>query len=508
MVRRLFNDYGMILVLAALCALFSLLTLKKQIPYGDAAVEQLVESVRDKCQMDDMIVVVGAAQRETGAIAAAAGEQLEEDGFHNVHVVVGTPRDLREELDKIAAEGQKLAAIATGGDVIKWRVIEQIPEDYPESADFKLLTLTTHLWPDFLKRSNLLAIVDRIVVIAVIAIGMTMVIITAGIDLSVGSLIALSAVIATLVMKQLGGLQAPAWVVLVGFVAGTCACGLVGAIGGAIVARFKVAPFITTLAVMMMARGLAFLITGGFSIYQVPPALPWLGQGRTAGMPNTVILLVVLYVGGTYIHVAHAYGTLHLRCGRQRGGGPPVGRSGRQRDRVRVCGQCLIGRLGWLYSSLPAQYRHTEHGCHVRAVRDRRGGGGRDESVGRLGTHPRHADRRLHHFRDSKRHESAGNGELHAAGGAGGRDPGRRVAGQGTHEPELGRAVPIVLFRESRRAASERKAFCPGQFDSPVTLDRMQPKLTGRPSRPLGGPAWQELEGKTWMIHVGWVELV
>ena len=146
-------------------------------------------------------------------------------------------------------------------------------------------------------------------VIAVIAIGMTMVIITAGIDLSVGSLIALSAVIATLVMKQLGGLQAPAWVVIVGFAAGTCACGLVGAIGGAIVARFKVAPFITTLAVMMMARGLAFMITGGFSIYQVPPALPWLGQGRTVGIPNTVILLVVLYLA------AHIFMS-HTRMGR------------------------------------------------------------------------------------------------------------------------------------------------------------------------------------------------
>jgi ribose transport system permease protein len=47
---------------------------------------------------------------------------------------------------------------------------------------------------------------------------------------------------------------------------------------------------------MMMARGLAFMITGGFSIYQVPKALPWLGQDYSLGVPNTVILLVVLYV--------------------------------------------------------------------------------------------------------------------------------------------------------------------------------------------------------------------
>jgi ribose transport system permease protein len=138
-------------------------------------------------------------------------------------------------------------------------------------------------------------------VIAVIAIGMTMVIITAGIDLSVGSLIALSGVIGTLVMKQLGGLGASPWVVLLGFLVGTLACGIVGMLGGLIVATFEVPPFITTLSVMLMARGLAFMITGGFSIYQVPKALPWLGQGATAGVPNTVLLLVVLYV------VAHVF---------------------------------------------------------------------------------------------------------------------------------------------------------------------------------------------------------
>jgi ribose transport system permease protein len=146
--------------------------------------------------------------------------------------------------------------------------------------------------------------VDRIVVIAVIAIGMTMVIITAGIDLSVGSLIALAAVISTLIMKKMGGLQASGWAVLVGFLIGILACGVIGGLGGFIVARFKVAPFITTLGIMMMARGLAFMITGGFSIYQVPKALPWLGQGRSLGAPNTVVLLVVLYMAA-HIFMAH-----------------------------------------------------------------------------------------------------------------------------------------------------------------------------------------------------------
>ena len=287
----------MVLVLVGLCALFSALTLKEQAPTGEEALAELSEAVGRRFDHSDIIVVVGAAKKESAPFAEALGGRLEGAGFEGTRVVVGTPRDLRVALDAIQAAGGTLAAVATTGDVTEWGVVEGIAETYPAFSEYVLLTPASWVWPDFLKRSNLLAIVDRIVVIAVIAIGMTMVILTGGIDLSVGSLIALSAVIGTLVMKQLGGLEAAWWAVLLGFAAGTLSCGLVGAAGGVIVARFKVPPFITTLGVMMMARGLAFMITGGFSIYQVPSALPWLGQGRTLGVPNTVILLVVLYAG-------------------------------------------------------------------------------------------------------------------------------------------------------------------------------------------------------------------
>jgi ribose transport system permease protein len=205
--------------------------------------------------------------------------------------------------------GKKASVISTSGDVVKWRIIELMPEIYPEFADCEIITPKTYLWPDFLKRSNLVAIVDRIVVIAVIAIGMTMVIITGGIDLSVGSLIAVSAVISTTIMKMMGGLEASAWAVFAGFMAGILACGIIGGFGGFLVARFKVPSFITTLGIMLMGRGLAFMITGGFSIYQVPKSLTWLGQGTTYSIPNTVILLILLYF------IAHIFMS-HTRTGR------------------------------------------------------------------------------------------------------------------------------------------------------------------------------------------------
>ena len=307
--QRLLTDYGMVLVLAGLCALFSLLTLKQQVPEGPAAAAELARQVQSRIAKSDVVIAVGAANKDTAALAENVGKRLQDDGYAHVQVVVGTPRELRLALDEITRQGQSCAAIVTAGDVARWPLIEQIPAQYPASARFQLLTPKSRLWPDFLKRTNLLAIVDRIVVIAVIAIGMTMVIITGGIDLSVGSLIALSAVIATLVMQRLGGPQASAWDVLLGFVVGTLSCGVVGGAGGWIVAQFKVAPFITTLSIMMMARGLARMITGGFSIYLVPDALTWLGQGKSLGVPNTVILLAVLYVA------AHLFMS-HTRLGR------------------------------------------------------------------------------------------------------------------------------------------------------------------------------------------------
>jgi ribose transport system permease protein len=304
MTRKLLSDYGMILVLIVLCVLFSVLTLKEQMPRDSAAVAQLIEQINNEFKKSDIILAVGAVNKDSAPFVEKLGEQLGKEGFRNTRVVVGVPRDLRLALDDIRAKGGGLAAIATSGEVTKWRVIELIPEKYPEFSGCKVLAPESYMWPDFLKWSNLLAIVDRIVVIAVIAIGMTMVIMTAGIDLSVGSLIALSAVIGTLLMKKMGGLQAPGWVVLVGFLVGMLSCGIVGGLGGFIIAKFKVAPFVTTLGIMMMGRGLAFMITGGFSIYQVPKALPWLGQGRLFGIPNTVILLIVLYVAA-HIFMAH-----------------------------------------------------------------------------------------------------------------------------------------------------------------------------------------------------------
>ena len=303
------GEYGMVLTLIGLCVLFSVLTLNQQSGEGIAAERELTKVVLDQFPTEGVVLVVGAENTSSATMAENVYASVVSANRENVRMVVGGPRDLRDELDGLVAESGGLAGIVTGGDASKWLVLEQIEQNYPAFESFEIVVPRERLWPDFLKASNLLAIVERIVVIAIIAIGMTMVIITAGIDLSVGSLIALSAVIGATVVKHMGGPEAAGWVVVLGFFAGTISCGLIGMFAGGLVSRFKVAAFIVTLGIMMMARGLAFMTTGGFSIDQVPDSFVWLAQGRLWGIPNTVILLALVY------SIAHVFMS-HTRYGR------------------------------------------------------------------------------------------------------------------------------------------------------------------------------------------------
>ena len=295
----------MILVLIGLCVLFSALTFKRQSPDGPDAAAELAERAL-KVPEDRMVIVAGKLNSGSEGLAHLAGEALKKGGHENFRVVIGEPVDLRNALDELRDGGGKLGAVVSGGDAAEWRVLGQIGERYPMFTGYEILLPGEKLWPTFLTKSNLLNVVERIVVIAIIAIGMTMVIITAGIDLSVGSMIALSAVISASIVKSMSG---GAGSVVLGFVAGILACGAIGFFAGVMVSRLKVAAFIVTLGIMQMARGLAFMVTGGFSIDGMPDSYVWLAQGKILGVPNTVLLLILTYTA------AHVFMS-HTRYGR------------------------------------------------------------------------------------------------------------------------------------------------------------------------------------------------
>jgi hypothetical protein len=124
-----------------------------------------------------------------------------------VGIVSGEPYDVRDALNQLVEDQKTIDVLIVTKQSARWKFLKKIDDTYPELAGTKMVKPEKYWYPDFLKQSNLMAIADRIVVIALIAIGMTMVIITTGIDLSVGSLIALSAVIWTLLIRDYAGAE-------------------------------------------------------------------------------------------------------------------------------------------------------------------------------------------------------------------------------------------------------------------------------------------------------------
>ena len=152
----------------------------------------------------------------------------------------------------------------------------------------------------FLQTQNLINVVRQTSVIALLGIGLTIVIISTGIDLSVGSVLALSAVVSTSLAQQpdatnlmYPGLDVP---VIVAVLAGLGVGALCGFINGSLIAGFRIAPFIATLGMFTAARGAALIYSDGRPISKLDPSFNWIGQGDILGIPVPIFLLIVVAV--------------------------------------------------------------------------------------------------------------------------------------------------------------------------------------------------------------------
>ena len=150
--------------------------------------------------------------------------------------------------------------------------------------------------PNFLQMSNIIAILQATSVNGVLAIGVTLIIITGGIDLSIGTLMTFCAVMTGVVLTW-GGMPLPMGVLAA--VATGAACGLVS---GALVAKARIPPFIATLGMMLILKGLSLIVTGTKPIYfNATPGFTQIAQGSLIGavipalpIPNGVLILFVV----------------------------------------------------------------------------------------------------------------------------------------------------------------------------------------------------------------------
>ncbi|MCQ8239355.1 ABC transporter permease [Rhizosaccharibacter radicis] len=179
-----------------------------------------------------------------------------------------------------------------------------------------IVAVFSALSPNYFTLGNFLTMASHVAIFGILAVGMLLVILNGGIDLSVGSTLGLCGVVAGFLMQgvTVGGytLYPPVWVVAVL----TCVFGaLIGLVNGVLVARFKVPAFVATLGVMYVARGAALLITNGLTYNNLggKPALgntgfDWLGFNHVFSVPIGVIVLAVIAIVANVVLARTAFG--------------------------------------------------------------------------------------------------------------------------------------------------------------------------------------------------------
>ncbi len=163
-------------------------------------------------------------------------------------------------------------------------------------ASLLLVVIILSAWKpaQFLSLANLSNVLRRSSVNAVIGVGMTGIIISGGIDLSAGSMLALAGMAGAWVMLKLGGMSPTLPQMLIGTVIGTVAGGVCGLLNGLAITQLKLPPFIVTLGTMSAFRGISFVMNDG-EPYNVPGYV-FLGNGEILGMPASVVIAAVIVV--------------------------------------------------------------------------------------------------------------------------------------------------------------------------------------------------------------------
>ncbi|NVD08450.1 ribose ABC transporter permease [Vibrio sp. JPW-9-11-11] len=205
-----------------------------------------------------------------------------------------------------------------------------------------LIVVVSFLNPNFFTVDNILNILRQTSVNAIIAVGMTLVILTAGIDLSVGSVLALCGAFAA----SLIAMEVP---VLIAVPTALFAGAALGAISGIIIAKGKVQAFIATLVTMTLLRGVTMVYTDGRPIStgftETADAFAWFGTGYALGIPVPVWLMVIVFAAAWYL-------LNHTRFGRYvyaLGGNESATRlSGINVDRVKIGVYAICGLLAAL----------------------------------------------------------------------------------------------------------------------------------------------------------------
>lgn len=230
-------------------------------------------------------------------------------------------------------------------------------------ALFVVLIFFSALAPNFLSVGSLLIMAKHIAIIAILGIGMTYVILTGGIDLSVGSIAGLSGMVAGALILQGVTIAPLGWVIYPSVplvvLAAVALGGLIGLANGTLVTRFGVAPFIATLGMLYVARGAALLLSNGTTFPNLVGSadygnqgFPVLGAGRVLGVPVPVLIVVALALVAAFVASRTPFGRYVYAVGGNARAALLSGvRVGRVKSWVYVISGMCAGLVGILVAS-------------------------------------------------------------------------------------------------------------------------------------------------------------
>lgn len=290
------RDQGLLVVLIGLVALFSALTWTEQPTEGTTAADGAF--ARLPPPPADVVIFAGTSDNDA-AFAQRLRELLDDQHYILAGTVAGRPSDGVQWLRENKADVIVVSSAAAG-----WTFLDGL-------ATIQVVRPPKTYWPTYLLADNLRNILSQIAIIALVAIGMTLVIATGGIDLSVGGMMAFAAVLAAVMIRHRGGQEASTLIMVLCCAVALAACAGIGLTTGVLVTRFAMPPFIATLGMMWIARGLAFDLSDNQSINAVPESFTWIGGGSMLGISNIVVLDALFYLGA-FVLVRHTVLGRHI----------------------------------------------------------------------------------------------------------------------------------------------------------------------------------------------------
>jgi galactofuranose transport system permease protein len=206
-----------------------------------------------------------------------------------------------------------------------------------------VLAVSAFAFDRFFTFRNLENVIAQSSFLGLIAVGMTFVIISKGIDLSVGSLLALGGVLAAFSVQVAGALA---------LIVPVLACGAIGLLNGLLIAKAKMAPFIVTLAALLGVRGLVLAIAGERTIaISDAPVFTWFGRGEVLGIEVPIFIMILAFAVGALVLNRTSYGQAIFAIGSSEDAaqlmGVPV-------DRTKIIAYTVSGALAGLAGALLA----------------------------------------------------------------------------------------------------------------------------------------------------------